>query len=483
VNQRLDNLRIVFEPKSIAFVGATETKSKWGFIIPNNLINGGYGGKLFPVNPNRPRVFGLDAYRSVKDITEAVDLAVITVPAAGVPSAVADCVNKGIRAGVVITAGFKELGQEGALLEQKMVSIARAGDMVLIGPNGQGVCCPANHLYAWMPMDYHPPAGDVAVVSQSGNIQMLLIVGLSRAGFGVSKSVSSGNEADLRIDDYIDYFARDEMTKVILCYVEGMTYGREFAARARDAARKKPVVLIKGGTTSSGVTAASSHTGAMAVSGELFDAVCRQSGIVQAHRLGEASLLAASFLNRPLPRGKRVAIITGGGGLGVIAADWCTNLGLEVVRFSEKTLSAIGKHMPGWWVPGNPVDLVAAGSSTVVVPLADIIMKSGEVDSILFLLMGPPPKQQALQTGASDRDSWNWKEIFERAMVFLLVLHELMHQYGIPVFMVSTLLNDEIPTIRERLGDKFWMLHPTIETASVCMKAMADYAEFVAKNA
>jgi acyl-CoA synthetase (NDP forming) len=482
VNQRLENLAVVFEPKSIAFVGATETKGKWGFIIPNNLINGGYSGKLFPVNPNRSRVFGLDAYRSVKDIAEEVDLALITVPAELVPSAIEDCVHKGIRAGVVITAGFKELGEQGALLEQKMVSIARAGNMVLVGPNGQGVCCPANHLYAWMPMDYHPPTGEVAVVSQSGNIQMLLIVGLARAGFGVSKSASSGNEADIRIDDYIEYFARDAATKVILCYVEGMAYGREFAARARAAALKKPIVIIKGGTTRSGVSAASSHTGAMAVSSDIFDAVCRQSGIVLARRMDEASLLAASFLNRPLPRGKRVAIVTGGGGLGVIAADWCANLGLEVVKFSEKTLSAIGQYMPSWWVPGNPVDLVAAGTTRVIVPLADILMKSGEVDSILFLLMGPPPKKQALQNGASDHDSWNWKEIFNNAIVFLQVLHERMHQHGIPAYVVSTLLNDEVPTIRERLGDKFWMLHPTIETATICMRAMADYAGFLAKN-
>jgi len=248
---------------------------------------------------------------------------VITVPAAGVPSAVADCVNKGIRAGVVITAGFKELGQEGALLEQKMVSIARAGDMVLIGPNGQGVCCPANHLYAWMPMDYHPPAGDVAVVSQSGNIQMLLIVGLSRAGFGVSKSVSSGNEADLRIDDYIDYFARDEMTKVILCYVEGMTYGREFAARARDAARKKPVVLIKGGTTSSGVTAASSHTGAMAGSDDLADEFFRAQGMLRVDML-ETLFELPALIAHQRPRARhRIAVMTTTGGGATTMAPGC----------------------------------------------------------------------------------------------------------------------------------------------------------------
>lgn len=481
MNQRLENLRIVFEPKSIAFVGATETRGKWGFIIPNNLINGGYNGRLFPVNPNRPRVFGLDAYRSVKEISDNVDLAVITVPARLVPSTVEDCVDKGIRAGVVISAGFKELGQEGALLEQQMITIAKRGNMVLIGPNGQGVCCPENHLFAWMPMDYHPPAGKVAVVSQSGNIQLLLIAGLVNTGFGVSKSVSSGNEADLRIDDYVEYFAEDDMTEVILCYVEGMNYGREFARRARDAAMKKPVVLIKGGTTSSGVLAATSHTGAIAVSGQLFDAVCRQSGVIQACRLDEASLIAASFLNRPLPRGRRVAIVTGGGGLGVVAADWCTKLGLEVVRLSDKTLSAIGQHMPAWWVPGNPVDMVATGTSHIVVPLADILMKSGEVDAILFLLMGPPPKENALQTGATDRDSWNWKEIFELAMLFLEVLYELMNQHAIPVYMVSTLLNDQILTIRDRLGDKFWALQPTIETAAICMKAMADYASFLGK--
>jgi acyl-CoA synthetase (NDP forming) len=180
---------------------------------------------MYPINPGRDSVLGYKAYPNVRDIPGDVDMAVFTVPAAKVVDAVEDCVAKKVKAGVIISAGFKELGGESADMEKQMVKTARAGNMVLVGPNGQGICSPSTKLFPWMPHSYHPPVGSVGVISQSGNIQSMLIEGVIKSGFGVSKCVSSGNEADLRSEDFFAYLAEDDETNVILAYIEGITDG------------------------------------------------------------------------------------------------------------------------------------------------------------------------------------------------------------------------------------------------------------------
>jgi acyl-CoA synthetase (NDP forming) len=316
------------------------------------------------------------------------------VPARQVLASLDECVEKGVKAGLVITAGFKELGEEGARVEAEMVKMARSAGMVLIGPNCQGVCCPKNRLYPWMPILFHPSPGKIGYVAQSGNILNMLIGHAVNAGLGVSKAVSSGNEADISTEEYYAYLGEDPDTEVIVSYVEGIPDGRRFLEHARSVTARKPVVVLKGGRTQSGVAAAKSHTGAMAVSERLFEAACRQAGITLAHSIEEAGVTAAAFVNRPLPRGKRVGIITGGGGLGVIASDFCTEIGLEVAVLSGDTLGGLKELLPDWWVPGNPVDLVAGLDFTVLKPVTEILMKSGEVDAVMFLWIGAPRRRR-----------------------------------------------------------------------------------------
>jgi acyl-CoA synthetase (NDP forming) len=480
MDQRLKMLDALFHPRTVAFVGATETVGKWGFIIYNNLLSGGYEGGIYPVNPGRDVVLGHKAYPSVTDIPGEVDLAVFTVPAKRMAAALDDCVKKGVKAGVVISAGFKELGGESADLEAKLAAKARAGHMVLVGPNGQGVCCPESKLYPWIPPNFTPPAGEVAVISQSGNIQTMLISEVARCGFGVSKSVSSGNEADLKTEDYFEYFAHDPATKVILAYLEGITDGRTFIERSRAVSKKKPVIVYKGGSTGPGVSAARSHTGAMAVSDELFDSVCRQSGLIRAARIEEAGTIASSFLDRPLPRGKRVAIVTGGGGLGVIAADVCSRIGLEVPALSGKTLERIGELMPEWWVPGNPVDMVAGLRFGTRKPILEILMKSGEVDSIILLRMGPPPnrgKIQSVRDGKAIDPSKIWEALAQRQAELVNEICGLMHESGVPVYIVSNLFQDPRIDASKLLGDRRVTIYTHIDTACLSIKAMSDYFE------
>ena len=474
MKDRLENLNKVFNPKSIAFIGATDDMGKWGFIIFNNILCGGFEGKLYPVNPSREKVQGLEAYPSIQDIPGEVDLAVFTVPAPQVLEAIDDCIAKNVKAGVIISAGFKEVGGVRADLEFEMVARARAGGMILVGPNGQGVICPAHNLYSWMPL-FYPPSGKVAVISQSGNIQSLIIDRMLSAGFGSSKGVSSGNEADLKTEDYLDYLAGDAETEVVISYVEGVIDGRRFFEAAQKVTEEKPLVILQGGRTKSGQRAATSHTGAMAVSDDLFQAGCRQSGITSVRTINDAGIVAASFINRPLPQGKRIGIITGGGGLGVIASDICTDEGLEVVIFSPDTLKKIGEMMPDWWVPGNPIDMVGAFQFTAFRAIIEIIVKSGEIDAVLLLLMGPSGQAAPPPKNSKGIDmSGAWDKMTDEVFSQIKSLHDLMMESRIPFYPIA----NQIETMPIEGNEKRMMVYRTIDSACRTISAMANYTEY-----
>jgi acyl-CoA synthetase (NDP forming) len=478
MDNRLKRLDYAFDPRSIAFVGATENYRKWGFLILNNLLTGGYDGDVYPVNPSRETILGLTAYPSVLDIPGEVDLAVFTVPARMVLDAFDDCIAKKVKAGLVITAGFKELGEEGAGVEEELVRKARDAGMVLIGPNCQGICCPRNRLYPWMPILFHPAPGKIGFVAQSGNILNMLIGHAVSAGLGVSKAVSSGNEADLETEDYFSYLGEDADTEVIVSYVEGIRDGRRFIEQARAVSRHKPIVVLKGGRTQSGISAAKSHTGSMAVSERLFEAACRQAGIVTTSTIEEAGITAASFVGRPLPAGKRVGIITGGGGLGVIAADYCTEIGLEVVQLSRRTLDELEKLLPDWWVPGNPVDLVAGLDFTILKPVIEMLMQSGEVDAVMFLWIGAPRDRDDGEYDAGDRGmdiSRVWSMMDQHFNAFMQELYQLMWELGVPLYIATSIRPDDAIESGENPRKEKPLIFKSVESACWAIRAMADH--------
>ncbi|MDD3718173.1 MAG: CoA-binding protein [Actinomycetota bacterium] len=478
---RLRGLDHAFNPRSIAFIGASENVRKWGFLILNNIITGGYGGALYPINPGRETILGLPVYASVLDVPGDVDLAIFTVPARMVLSALDDCIAKGAKAGLVITAGFKELGAEGAEMEKEMVRKARDAGMVLIGPNCQGICCPRNRLYPWMPILFHPAPGKVAFVAQSGNILNMLVERTVSAGLGVSMAVSSGNEADMETEDFYSYFGDDPETEVIVSYVEGVRNGRRFIEQARSVSRRKPIVVLKGGRTQSGVSAARSHTGSMAVSEKLFEAACRQAGIVTTSTIEEAGITAASFVGRPLPAGKRVGIITGGGGLGVIAADYCTEIGLDVVQLSSKTLDELEKLLPDWWVPGNPVDLVAGLDFTILKPVIEILMKSGDVDAVMFLWIGAPRDYNKAEVIVGEHSidiSKVWDIMDQHFQGFMAELYDLMWELRVPLYISTSIQPGEGEENGENQGGERPLNFPSVESACRAIRAMADHYSF-----
>ena len=236
----------LFKPRSVAFLGASKDIRKWGFITLKNMVAGGFPGKIYPVNPREEEILGLRVYKSVSDIPENPDLAVIVVPPPNVVQVVKDCIGKGIKAGIVITAGFAELGEQGRKLQDEMVAAAREGGMILVGPNCNGIMNPWEKIHIQFP-PFFPPAGNIAVVAQSGNVVDVLARQIILRGFGCSICVSSGNEADLHVEDYIEYLGEDPNTRVILSYVEGFKDGDRFFRVVREVSRKKPVIMLKAG--------------------------------------------------------------------------------------------------------------------------------------------------------------------------------------------------------------------------------------------
>jgi acyl-CoA synthetase (NDP forming) len=477
-----------FSPRSVAFVGASNNKQKWGGIVFRNLRRGGYAGAIYPVNPGETEVQGLKAYPSVSSVPGDVDLAIFTIPAKSVPQAISESVRKGVKAGLVISAGFAELGEEGRAVQAEMVQRARAGGMALIGPNGQGIAVPRANLYPWMPA-FMPEPGPIGIACQSGSVSTVLAQRLAEFGFGCSKVVSAGNCSDIGWPDYLEYFRQDKDTKVILLHIEGIEDGQAFFQAARRASLAKPVVVVKAGRTEAGMSAAATHTGSLAGSDRIFSSVCRQSGIIRMEKMEEAVIMAAALVSSPLPAGRRVAIITGGGGYGVIAADAASDAGLDVVRLSEETIAKLRERLPSWWAPNNPVDLVAGLGYADVVDLIPILMESGEVDGVLSLGMGwiysmldpLDPDRTAART-----DSKVIRMLVDRDVEQGKRMAEYGRKWGKPLLVTSNVAR---LAVRRGYGGlleiirKGFVIYPTIEEAVRAFAAMADRHEFLKRSA
>jgi len=484
--ERIRGLTAVFFPKSIAFVGASNSFSKWGFLILHNLLMGGYEGPIYPVNPKEKSVLGLDAYPSVSAIPQAVDQAIFTIPAEKIPAAIAECGQKGVRAGIVISAGMGELGESGRQIEAAMLAEAKKFGMALVGPNGQGIACPQCKLYPWMPA-FLPPHGPIAVISQSGNIQTWLLQSLERYGFGVSKTVSMGNAADLKAEDYLLYLKDDPATRVIVLYLEGMDGGRNFFDAAQETTRVKPIVLIKAGRTEAGAQAARSHTGVLAGSDAVFAAVCRQAGIIRAETLEQAEIFAAAFAGTPLPEGPAVGIVTGGGGLGVMAADACLAEGLNVPPLSAQAIERLKKMMPPWWAPGNPVDLVAGIRFAGPREIIQALLEEGGVDGIIMLSLGWAESMvEAYQKYSPLKKLTDLapflNERLSKDREYCNQLADFIGKYGKPIYFVGSAAAHAIERKWMGMSDilrRGYMIYPTIEAAVQAFAAMAEYSRYL----
>lgn len=384
------SMRPFFEPRGVAVIGANRERGRIGSEILHNLIDAGCAVPVYPVHPKGGEIAGQQAYARVTDIPGIVDLAVVVVPAAHVLAAVDDCIAKGVKALVVISAGFGEVGAEGRALEAELLDKVRAAGVRMVGPNCMGLLNtdPAINLNATFSPVY-PPAGGVAMSTQSGALGLAILDYARRLNLGISTFVSVGNKADVSSNDLIQYWADDPRTDVILLYLESFGNPRKFSQIARRVAREKPIVAVKSGRSAAGARAASSHTGALASSDAVVDALFEQAGVIRTTTLEELFDVAVLLATQPVPRGRRVAILTNAGGPGILAADACEAQGLILPSLTDGTISELRSFLPAAASVGNPVDMIASASAESYGRALTALLRDDRVDSVLVIFIPP----------------------------------------------------------------------------------------------
>jgi acetyltransferase len=375
----------LFEPASVAIIGATERRDAIGSVLIENMISARYTGALHPVNPKHRWVRGLKCYRSIADIPHPVDLAVVATPPATVPRVIEESGRAGARAAVVITAGFSETDPQGAMLERQLLDNAKRYRLRLLGPNCLGLMRPGIGLNATFARGNAIP-GSLGIVSQSGAICTALLDWARPNNIGFSSVVSLGASADLDFGELVDYLTYDQKTEQILLYIEGIRSARRFVSALRAAARTKPVVVMKAGRHPTGVRAAVSHTGALVGADDVFEAAIRRTGAVRVTTIGELVAAAQALSSHVRPGGNRIAIVTNGGGPGVLAADRATDLHLPLAELSEKTINVLTEVLPANWSHGNPVDLIGDADAGRYRAAVSACLADSNVDGVLAVL-------------------------------------------------------------------------------------------------
>jgi acyl-CoA synthetase (NDP forming) len=388
----------LFGAESIAVIGARKTPGTWGYDALKAGIATTYVNrecKLYAVNPKEREILGIPCYERVIDIPGEVDLAVIVVPAPAAPAVFKQCAEKKIRAAIVISAGFAEVDESGKKLQEELVAISRESHIPFIGPN----CIGHSDLYtrvASAGFAGNVTPGSIAIASQSGTLAASIIQSAGRRGLGLSKFVSTGNEATTRMEDCLEYFGQDKSTRIIAVYIEGLREARRFYDLAKKITPHKPIIAMKSGGTRESARSAYSHTGALAGSDVIYTAAFNQAGVIRVEDEDELMDVAFFLQNMPLPSGNRVAILTMGGGFGVVTAEVCEREGLEIAKLEQKTLDKLTALFPSRWNPGNPVDMVGvrAGDNSLAIQLYRILLEDCNVDALFSLLpplSGPRP--------------------------------------------------------------------------------------------
>ncbi len=466
VNRQLDSL---FHPRSVAVIGASSGLSatstvKMGTAAMQYLVEHGFGGKIYPVNPAHREIMGLPCYARVGDIPGDVDLAILVLPAEACPSAMEECVAKGVKAAIVLSSGFAEAGENA--LQERLVEIARRGGIRFCGPNTAGLVEVHEKLTASISMvcTLNPfLEGDIAFVTQSGALGGSMLSRAMEQGIGFSHWISTGNEADLDTADYLDYLIEQDSVKVLALFLEGVRNSQKFLAVCRKAARaRKPIVVYKTGRSVVGAAAAQSHTGALAGSDRVFDAICQQYGLIRVDDVADlfAVALTFSWLGQKLPKGYRVGIVSASGGICGVGADECLRAGLEVPELTEAAKAELRQFVPAFASLRNPVDVTGQirSSATGYQDTVRTILAQDYIDGVLLLVT----------MAAEPRSSFYGVEI-----------SKLGHEATKPVLVAWTgalsLAEKGYPMLGENHVPNFL----TVRQAVTAMRALADYQTFL----
>jgi acyl-CoA synthetase (NDP forming) len=392
-----EQFRALFEPRGVIVAGASTHPGKFGFVALHNILAAGYGGRVAATNLEGTPVLDVETERAIDDVPDGPwDLVFVCTPAAANVELLKSCAKKGVRAAFLTSAGYGEAGPDGRRAEEELVALADELGVLLAGPNGQGIVSTPAQLCAQIVAPY-PPAGRIAIASQSGNFVSSFENWAAQTGVGVSRAVSAGNAAAVTIADYLEWYATDDATAVSLAYLEGIGNGRDLFERLARVARNKPIVVVKGGTTAGGQRAAASHTGSLASDDRVFDGMCRQAGITRATTVEEAFEAAATFATQPLPRGPRTVVLTTAGGWGVVTADAIARTGvLELLPLPDGLRVAIDEKLPPRWSRNNPIDFAGGETRDTIPEVMELVANHPEVDAIVYLGLGIQSNQARL---------------------------------------------------------------------------------------
>jgi acyl-CoA synthetase (NDP forming) len=481
------SIRKLFYPRTIAFIGASSQFGKWGHMLFTNTISGGYKGQCFPVNPKGGRIAGRRVYRTVEELPMPVDLAVVTIPAAGIMDLIPQLQRKKINNVLLITSGFGETDENGKVREEALTTAARQAGILILGPNTMGICNPHIKFYG-TGSPVAPRAGSTAVVAQSGNMGTQLLAFAEQQGIGIRGFAGSGNEAMLTIEDFLAGFEDDELTRTVMLYIESVKNGRRFFETARRLGRHKPIVLLKGGRSVAGNRAAASHTGALASDAAVFNAMCRQAGIVRVDRPMELLDLSAAFASLPLPRGNRAAIMTLGGGWGVVTADLCATSGLVVPILDPGVVAELDQMLPPYWSKANPVDLVGENDLELPLKAMEALLRWEGCDAVINLgILGRRVfvDRLAANSKISDQDlSPEFHQLAHDTIMnfetnYVESIAVLMQRYDKPVFGVSLLQDENDRTVYPvAKGPYNPVFYETPERAVQAFARMVEYRRY-----
>jgi acetyl-CoA synthetase (ADP-forming) len=460
-----EQLDPIFRPRSVAIVGASNNPDRWGYQTTASILNWSqFRGEVYPINPKDELVQGLKAYRSVMDVPGPIDLAVIVVNSSQAVDVFRQCVEKKVGGAVIITAGFAEVGQEGAKLQEELTELSRKSGIRFVGPNCNGLWTSAARLNLcfWNLVK----SGPTAFISQSGTMGDYLFEVSESKGYGFSKIVSSGNQASLDVCDYLEYLADDDDTKTVALYMEGLKDGRRFLEAARKVTAKKPVFAYKVGRTEVGARAASTHTASLTGSVQLFDAACRQAGVQVCDHMLEMFDFADALAHQPLPRGNRIGIASGGGGFCVVTAEACAQVGLEVPVLDEEAQREVLQHVHEFSPsPLNPLDLIARKTHLDYAAAIEILAKQDYIDGLIVM----PPY------GGFRRSSS--LETMKGLVECCVRIADIPSKYQKPVLAFAMREFKDTPTYEIlKRGEIPFFESP--ETCARAMKALCSYGEY-----
>jgi acetyl coenzyme A synthetase (ADP forming)-like protein len=396
-------LEAFFKPKSVAVIGASRESRKFGHVIFKNFARSEFEGKTYPVNPKAENILGFKVYPSLKEIPDEVDLAVIAIPAPIVSSAIEDCLSKNVKAAVIISGGFKETGEKGEKLENEIKKRITVSNLRIIGPNCIGIYDPTSHVDTLFLPTYRlsrPKPGATAFITQSGAFGAAILDWASSQDIGISKFISIGNKIDVDEVDLLNYLAEDSLTTCITLYVESIERGREFLKAASKVIERKPLIVLKGGTTSEGANAALSHTGSMAGAASIYKGAFEQVGAIQAQNVDELLDYARVLAYQPIPEAQTdLAIVTNGGGFGVISTDEASRLGIKLASFNRETAKTLKENLPDYAIPRNPLDLVGDADTERYRMALNAVASDPKVGVLLVIVL---PQTSYIESGVVD---------------------------------------------------------------------------------